>query len=538
MSIVRIKTGASPSGTPETIGAKAAILAKVASFGLPVPPAFVLPIDLGAAMMQGDKDAERAFADGLEEGIAFLEEETGQSFGHRRHPLLVSVRSGAARSMPGMLDTVLDVGCTSEATRGLIRMTGNPRFAFDCRRRFLEAYAETVLGLDFAPFRAKRDVLIAEASAASEFDLDSEALERLSYLYEDLIAASGEDLPDGAMEQLTSAARAVYRSFQSERCSIYRRLQGYEDLKGSAVMVQAMVFGNRGTNSASGVAFSRDPSTGAPSPVIDVLFEAQGEDVVSGRGRPLTEKELAGAAPRLAAELHVHLKELERDFRDVQDIEFTIEDGRLWILQARAAKRTARAALKIAVDFVHEGLCSPEEALQRLSALDLRNLAVARFASRQAPAARGIGAAGGVAVGRAAFDAASAKRLAASGESVVLVRPDIDTSDVAGLAAASGALTAMGGRTAHASLIARQMGKACVVSCSGLVIDEAAHRCEIGGVPLLEGDWLSVDGDTGEVFLGQIEIVTERPEAMLAEVESWREDAAKHRGRTALGVAE
>jgi pyruvate, orthophosphate dikinase len=538
MTIVHIKTGASAAGTPETIGAKAAILARVASSGLPVPPAFVLPIDLGAAMMQGDKDAERAFADGLEEGIAFLEEETVQSFGHPRDPLLVSVRSGAARSMPGMLDTVLDVGCTSEATRGLIRMTGNPRFAFDCRRRFLEAFAETVLGLDFAPFRAKREALIAEASAAGELDLDSEALERLSYLYEDLIAASGEELPDAAMEQLTSAARAVYRSFQSERCSIYRRLQGYEDLKGSAVMVQAMVFGNRGTNSASGVAFSRDPSTGAPSPVIDVLFEAQGEDVVSGRGRPLTETELAGAAPGLAAELHAHLRELERDFRDVQDIEFTIEDGRLWILQARAAKRTARAALKVAVDFVHEGLCSPEEALQRLSALDLRNLAVARFASHPVPAACGVGAAGGVAVGRAAFDTASAKRLAASGESVVLVRPDIDTSDVAGLAAASGVLTAMGGRTAHASLIARQMGKACVVSCSGLVIDEAAHRVEIGGVPLLEGDWLSVDGDTGEVYLGQIEIVTERPEAMLAEVESWREEAAKPRGRTALGVAE
>ena len=304
MSIVRIKTGASEGGTPETIGAKAAILARVAGFGLPVPPAFVLPIDLGAAIMRGDKEAERDFAAGLEEGIAFLEEETGQSFGHRRHPLLVSVRSGAARSMPGMLDTVLDVGCTSESTRGLIRMTGNPHFAWDCRRRFLEAYAETVLALDPAPFRAKRDGLIAEASAASDLDLDSEALERLSFLYEDLISGAGEDLSEDPMEQLASAARAVYRSFESDRAVTYRRLQGYEDLKGSAVMVQAMVFGNRGTNSASGVAFSRDPSTGAPSPVIDVLFEAQGEDVVSGRGRPLTEKELAHAAPKIAAELH------------------------------------------------------------------------------------------------------------------------------------------------------------------------------------------------------------------------------------------
>jgi pyruvate,orthophosphate dikinase len=527
MSIVRIKTGASEGGSPETIGAKAATLARVASFGLPVPPAFVLPIDLGAALMQGDKDAECTFAKDLEEGIAFLEEETGQRFGHRRHPLLVSVRSGAARSMPGMLDTVLDVGCTSEATRGLIRMTGNPRFAFDCRRRFLEAYAKTVLAIDPAPFREKHDELIDEASAASDLDLDSEALERLSFLYEDLITGAGEDLSDDPMEQLTSAARAVYRSFESDRASTYRRLQGYQDLKGSAVMVQAMVFGNRGTSSASGVAFSRDPSTGALSPVIDVLFEAQGEDVVSGRARPRTEIELAAAAPKVAAELHHHLKELERDFRDVQDVEFTIEDGRLWILQARAAKRTARAALKIAVDFVHEGLCTPEEALQRLSSLDLRHLAVARFAAHPAPVARGIGAAGGVAVGRAAFDTPSAERLAASGDSVVLVRPDIDTSDVAGLAAASGALTAMGGRTAHASLIARQMAKACVVSCAGLVVDAAAHRAKIGGVPLNEGDWISVDGDTGEVFLGQLEIATERPEAMLAEIETWRKGSVQ-----------
>jgi pyruvate,orthophosphate dikinase len=535
MSIVRIKTGASEESAPETIGAKAATLARVAGFGLPVPPAFVLPIDLGTGLMKGDEDAERAFAMGLKEGIAFLEEETGQRFGHRRCPLLVSVRSGAARSMPGMLDTVLDVGCTSEATRGLIRMTGNPRFAWDCRRRFLEAYAETVLALDPAPFREKRDELIDEASAASDLALDSEELERLSFGYEDLITRAGEDLSEDALEQLANAARAVYRSFASDRASTYRRLQGYQDLKGSAVMVQAMVFGNRGMNSASGVAFSRDPSTGAPSPVIDVLFEAQGEDVVSGRGRPLTERELAETAPDIAAALYRHLKALERDFKDVQDVEFTIEDGRLWILQARSAKRTPRAALKIAVDFVHEGLISPGEALRRLGSLDLRRLVVAHFASRPVPTARGIGAAGGVAVGRAAFDAESAKRLAATGDSVVLVRPDINTSDIAGLAASAGALTAMGGRTAHASLIARQMGKACVVSCAGLVVDPQAHRAELGGRPLNEGDWISLDGDTGEVFLDQLEIAIERPEAMLAEVESWREDGID---RPARSVAE
>ena len=538
MSIVKIKSGGRDTGTAEAIGAKAAILAQVARLGLPVPPAFVLPIGLGAAMLNGEREAERTFAGWLEEGIAFLEEETGLRFGHRRKPLLVSVRSGAARSMPGMLDTVLDVGCTAEATRGLIRMTGNPRFAFDCRRRFLEAYAKTVLGLDPEPFRASCDALIAEASAANDVELDSEALERLSFRYEDLIAGAGEDVEDDAMAQLAGAARAVYRSWTSDRAATYRRLQGYQDLKGSAVMVQAMVFGNRGASSASGVAFSRDPSTGAPAPVIDVLFEAQGEDVVSGRGRPLTEKELAEAVPQVAAELGSYLSALERDFKDVQDVEFTIDDGHLWILQARSAKRTARAALRIAVDFVHEGLASQTEALQMLRSLDLRHLAVARFAGSATATARGIGAAGGVAVGRAAFDAASAARLAALGDPVILVRPDIATEDVAGLAAASGALTAMGGRTAHASLIARQMGKACVVSCAGLVVGAAARRAEIGPVVLMEGDWISIDGDTGEVFLGQLKIVTERPEAMLAEIDSWREDGPRRQDVGGIRVAD
>jgi pyruvate, orthophosphate dikinase len=534
VSIVRISAGMSEGGTAEEIGAKAAILARVAGLGLPVPPAFVLAIDLGAAMMAGDKEAERAFAIGLKEGIAFLEEKTGQRFGHRRKPLLVSVRSGAARSMPGMLDTVLDVGCTGEATRGLIRVTGNPRFAWDCRRRFLEAYAETVLGLDPTPLRAKREVLIAEANAVNELDLDSESLERLSFAYEDLITSLGEDIADDPMDQLTEAARAVYRSWMSDRACTYRRLQGYEDLKGSAVLVQAMVFGNRGTSSGAGVAFSRDPSTGASEPVIDVLFEAQGEDVVSGRAHPLTEKELAQSAPAVAAELRRYLAELERNFKDVQDVEFTIEDGRLWILQARAAKRTARAALKIAVDFVHEGLSSVQESLRQLSSLDLRHVAVARFVGNAAPAAHGVGAAGGVAVGRAAFDTATAERLASAGDSVILVRPDIDTADVAGLAAASGALTAMGGRTAHASLIARQLGKACVVSCAGLTVDASGHRAEIAGAAIREGDWLSIDGDTGDVFLGQREIVTERPEAALAEIEAWR---AKLSQRQDEGIA-
>ncbi len=474
----------------------------------------------------------------MAEGLSFLEEATGRSFGDRRAPLLVSVRSGAARSMPGMLDSLLDVGCTHAATRGLIRMTGNPRFAWDCRRRLLEGWAEIVLGLDPAPFNAKREALIAEEGARTDRDLDSEALERLALAYEGLIAGADEEMADDPMQQLAAAAAAVYRSWMSDRARTYRRLQGLEHLKGTAVMVQAMVFGNRGPSSGAGVAFSRDPSTGLPEPQIDVLFEAQGEDVVSGRRTPMTEKELARSAPAAAQELRRHLAALERQFQDVQDIEFTIEDGRLWILQSRSAKRTPRAALRIAVDLVHEGLLTEEEGLAQLQGLDLEALAITHFADSATPVVRGIAAAGGVGVGLAAFDSAAAERIAAGGDPVILIRPDIDTADVKGLAAAVGMVTASGGRTAHASLIARQLGKACVVGCAGLVVDAKARRARIEERTLNEGDWVSVDGDRGEVFIGQREIVTERPEAELAEAARWRAKGAGMRERGGLALVE
>jgi len=538
MTIFRLEAASLEGGTAEEIGAKAAILAAVAAAGGPVPPAFVLPISLGAAMTAGDGGAEKAFHEGLKEGVVFLETATGRRFGDRREPLLLSVRSGAARSMPGMLDSVLDVGCTADATRGLIRMTGNPRFAWDCRRRLLEGYAEIVLGLDPAPLLARRDALIAEESAETDRDLDSEALERLALAYEAVIAAADREIPDDPMKQLVAASRAVYHSWTSERACTYRRLQGLEHLEGSAVMVQAMVFGNRGSASGAGVAFSRDPSSGAPEPQIDVLFEARGEDVVSGQRTPKTEKEFAQSAPAVAAELRRCLVQLEKQFKDVQDVEFTIEDGRLWILQSRAAKRTVRAALRIAVDLVREGLISEQEGLERLRGIDLPGLSIARFEGSASPAGLGIGAAGGVAVGLATFDAATAERLAASGDPVILIRSDIDTADVKGLAAASGIVTASGGRTAHAALIARQLGKACVVSCVGLEVGAEARRAEIDGRVIRERDWISVDGTTGEVFLGQREILTERPVAELNEVARWRSQARSQPQRGDLACVE
>jgi pyruvate, orthophosphate dikinase len=526
MDIRRIGDGRKQTWPDDEVGSKAANLARMAALGLPVPPAFVLPIEDCADAAQANGAAEQQLAGALNEGIAYLETATGRKFGDRRRPLLVSVRSGAAVSMPGMLNTVLDVGCTSAATRGLIRMTGNPGFAWDCRRRFLQGFAENVLGLDPAPFAAQVVAIMKGVGAASECDLDAEDRERLALAHETAIAAGGAELPDDAMSSLVAAARGVCRSFWSGRARTYRTLQKLEHLKGSAVTVQAMVFGNRGRSSGSGVAFSRDPSTGNAEPVIDVLFDAQGEDVVSGRRTPRTEAAIEEAMPSLAAQLRDVLARLEHHFGDVQDVEFTIEDGKLWVLQTRAAKRTPRAALRFAVDFVHEGLLSPAEATRRLEGLDRAALAISRIAENGHAAARGTGAAAGVAVGRVAFDSGAAQRLAAEGAPVILVRPDTSTADVAGFSASAAILTAAGGRTAHAALVARQMGKPCVVGCDALRVDEDNRQARLADARITEGDWVSIDGGSGEIFLGQRKIVSELPENELRQLDAWRADNA------------
>ena len=407
MDIPFIGPGCNQIWSHEEIGSKAANLARMAALGLPVPPAFVVPIAMCARLNEPGADsgeAERQLAEALREGIAYLETATGKKFGDRRRPLLVSVRSGAAVSMPGMLDTVLDVGCTSAATRGLIRMTGNPGFAWDCRRRFLESYAETVLELEAAPFAVAIEAITSAAGAASERDLDAEDRERLALAQEASIANLNAEMPADAMSALVASAMGVCRSWTNEHARTYRKLQNLEHLQGTAVTVQAMVFGNRGRSSGSGVAFSRDPSNGNAAPVIDFLFEAQGEDVVSGRRTPQTELAIAQAMPAVMADLRDVLARLEKHFRDVQDVEFTIEDGKLWLLQTRAAKRTPRAALRFAVDFVREGLLTPEEAAQRLEGLDSAKLAINRFVGSGTAAGTGTGAAAGVAVGRAALE--------------------------------------------------------------------------------------------------------------------------------------
>ncbi len=521
MHIVRIGGEATEQASAEIIGSKAANLARMAALGLPVPPAFVLPVELCADIIANNADAGQHLRDGLKQGIAYLESVTGKRFGDHRLPLLVSVRSGAAKSMPGMLDTVLDVGCTSTAVQGLIRATGRPRLAWDCRRRFLESFGETVLGLDPRSFAGRIAELIAGEGVANDRELDSEALERLADGQQALIEGDDGWLDDAA-GQLEAAARAVYRSWMSERAQTYRRLQKLEYLQGTAVTVQVMVFGNGGLCSGAGVAFSREPSTGTARPMIDLVLDAQGEDVVSGRRTPDTEETIARALPTLRAELSSVLQRLEREFADVQDVEFTVEDGKLWILQTRAAKRTPRAALRIAIDLVHEGLIGKQEALARIADIDLNALVEVSLASAGEPVTSGIAASGGIAVGRASFDAEGAQRLAATGDPVILMRPDTSTADVAGFAVAAGIVTAVGARTSHAALVARQMGKPCIVGCGDMVIDLAADRATLAGRAVAGGDWITIDGNNGGLFLGRRETVVTRPEAELAEIASWR----------------
>jgi pyruvate,orthophosphate dikinase len=422
-----------------------------------------------------------------------------------------------------MLETVLNVGMNNDNLRGLIRLTGNPRLAWDSYRRFIAGYAEVVNGQDPAEFETALKALIQAEGVASESELDGEALERLTQDFLDIAqhGANGRP-PEAPMTQLLAAVRAVYGSWNSGKAVEYRRLNKLDDLTGTAVTVQAMVFGNGGGRSGAGVAFSRNPATGEPGLYVDSLLDAQGEDVVSGRRTPGNAALLAARLPTVAAELAAGAQRLEEACRDLQDIEFTVEEGRLFFLQTRAAKRTPRAALRVVTDLVREGVINVTTALQRVNDIDLDQANVTRFRERRATIAKAVSASPGVASGRVAFDSRRAKEMAADGQPVILVRHDTATEDVAGFAVASGILTAVGGRTSHAAVVARQLGKVCLVGCRSLALTPEAKLGELAGHSLQEGDWLSLDGDSGEISLGRSEIVTCPPQAELDEIAGWR----------------
>jgi pyruvate, orthophosphate dikinase len=511
----------------QSAGGKAAQLWHMVRLGLHVPPAFVLSAGLCAPINGGEAEAERTFARCLREGIDYLEHATERRFGDSRNPLLVSVRSGAARSMPGMLETVLDVGLNAETVRGLIRVTGNPRLAWDSYRRFVQSFSEVVWGIPADPFERR----LAESKRAEQveydYELDPEALERLTIDYLAIALENGAELPNDVSEQLSAVARAVYRSWDNDKAKVYRHLNRLEELAGTAVTVQTMVFGNGSGRSGAGVAFTRNPATGEKKLYADFLFDAQGEDVVSGRRCPGDWNMMATKLPAVARELTNGAERLEREFSDVQDVEFTVENAQLYFLQTRTAKRTPRAALKIAVDLVREGLIDAAEGLRRVDDIEPAAAIRTRFAGSAKPIASAIPASDGVASGRVAFDSERAKALSDQGAPVILVRSETSTEDVLGFGVAAGILTAIGGRTAHAAVVARQLGKVCLVGCTALDFASEGSRATIGAHVLDEGDWLSLDGESGEIFLGKREIIRELPEAELATIEEW-----KHRAET------
>lgn len=529
--------GAQPAAA-EAVGGKAHNLMRLDAIGLPVPPAFVLGTSVCRDYLRSGGRLSGAALEQLGEGLRHLERSTGRRLGDARNPLLVAVRSGAPVSMPGMLATLLNIGLNETTVRGLIRLTGNPRLAWDCYRRLVQGFAETVGGCQAAPFhRILNRCLEAEGLAGAE-ELDSAALRAITREFLDLSQAlSNQSFPQDPMHQLKAAVEAVFNSWNGPAAVAYRRLHGIPAESGTAVTVQVMVFGNAGGTSGSGVGFTRNPATGEPGLYMDFLFNAQGEDVVAGR-RPLSHADhLREILPAVHAELERIRVHLERSLGDLQDFEFTVEDRRLYLLQTRAGKRTPWAALRVAVDLVDEGLIDPATALERLQGIELDALERTRLRTPPGPPlARAVPASLGVASGAIALDSEQAQALADGGEPVILVREDASTADIQGLAACRGVLTAGGGRTSHAAVVARQLGRVCLVACPDLHIDLEQRRCRIGDESLAEGSFLSLDGDSGGVYAGALDTVSERPLAALARVEDWRRSLAAEPGQAGRGA--
>lgn len=503
--------------SPEAIGFKAHNLARMALLGLPVPPAFVL----GTAWCAHPAGVQPAL---WQPALAALERACKLRFGDARRPLLLSVRSGAAVSMPGMMETLLNIGLTDATLPGLLRTTGNPRLAWDAYRRLVSGFGEVVLGVDSAVFEEDLKLVCA---GRDERELDFIELRTLTRAHQaSLQRAAGRPFPQDPMEQLDMAIQAVFASWQAPKARDYRRMNKLADTLGTAVTVQRMVFGNAGGSSGAGVGFTRHPSTGEPQPWVDFLFNAQGEDVVSGRRSAQGHDELASVAPRVWAELVDATHQLEHSFGDMQDFEFTVENDTLWMLQTRNGKRTAQAKARIALDLCDEGVIDKPEARKRTEGLDETTLSLARVVAGDGeslvPLAHGVSAAHGVAVGEIALDETRAQARQAAGAPVLLVRQDAETRDIVALEIAAGLLTARGARTSHAAVVARQLGKVCLVGCDALHIDSARRCVKLGEVELAEGEVLTLDGHTGAIYRGAARTVSEAPADLLKRLAALR----------------
>ena len=509
-------------GDKNLLGGKGANLAEMASIGLPVPPGFTISTAMCTRYYEEGEQFPQSLRDEVAQGIAHIEGVTGNSFGDASNPLLVSVRSGARVSMPGMMDTVLNLGLNDTTVEGLATKSGDERFAWDSYRRFIQMYADVVLELDHGAFEEALEIAKEDNGFTLDTELSASDLKALVAEYKTLVEKEwGKPFPQDVHDQLWGAVGAVFGSWQSERAKVYRRLNDIPADWGTAVNVQAMVFGNMGDTSATGVAFTRDPSTGANAYYGEFLINAQGEDVVAGIRTPQyltkTAREEAGAKPasmeeampEVYAELAAVFDRLEKHYRDMQDIEFTVEQAKLWMLQTRSGKRTAKAALKIAVDMASEGLITREEAILRVDPMALDQLLHPTL-DPDAPRdviAKGLPASPGAASGAVVFDADTAEKRKAAGDKVILVRVETSPEDIHGMHAAEGILTARGGMTSHAAVVARGMGRPCVSGAGSLSISAKDKVMKVAGREIREGDVITIDGASGEVMAGAVATV-------------------------------
>ena len=529
-------------GDKNLLGGKGANLAEMASIGLPVPPGFTISTEFCAVYYDEGGQFPQGLRDEVATGLAHIEGVTGKTFGDAADPLLVSVRSGARASMPGMMDTVLNLGLNDETVEGLAATSEDARFAWDSYRRFIQMYADVVLELDHGAFEEALEIAKEDQGFTLDTELSADDLRALVAEYKGLVEKQwGKPFPQDVHDQLWGAVGAVFGSWQSERAKVYRRLNDIPAAWGTAVNIQAMVFGNMGETSATGVAFTRDPSKGDRAYYGEFLINAQGEDVVAGIRTPQyltkTAREEAGAKPasmeeampEVYGQLAGVFDTLENHYRDMQDIEFTVEKTKLWMLQTRSGKRTAKAALKIAVDMANEGLITREEAIQRIDPMALDQLLHPTLdpnATRDV-LTKGLPASPGAASGTVVFDADTAEKKAADGVAVILVRTETSPEDIHGMHAAKGILTARGGMTSHAAVVARGMGRPCVSGAGTLSIDAKAKIMRCGGREVKEGDLLTIDGTTGEVMIGAVATVQPELSGDFATLMVWADEVRR-----------
>ena len=506
----------------DLLGGKGAGLAEMTRIGLPVPAGFTITTEACDYYFKHDRKFPRELAREVEANLRRLERATGKKLGDAKDPLLVSVRSGSARSMPGMMETILNLGLNERSVQGLARATRDDRFAYDAYRRFVQMYSTVVIGLPREELEAKLRALKARLKVKDDTQVPAGAWRDVVTEYKSYHRQkTGKSFPEDPQEQLWGAIGAVFGSWMAEKAVTYRRVEKITGLLGTAVNIVQMVFGNRGENSGTGVCFTRDPSTGEKTFYGDFLLNAQGEDVVAGIRTPMHLQEMARRMPKVYKQLEHARRLLETHYRDMQDMEFTVEDGKLYMLQTRVGKRTPMATFKMAVDMVHERLISKEEAILRIKPEDIERLfypvidhTVARTELARRKLASGINAVPGAAVGKAVFTAHEAEEWAREGQKVILVRRETSPEDVGGMFVAQGILTATGGKTSHAAVVARGWGKCCIVGCEQLDIDYAEKRMRANGRVIRQGDWITLDGNEGVVYQGETPLVTpELPQA-------------------------